>query len=232
MNTLGIFVKYPQAGQVKTRLGRTLGAKAAAEVYAAFVGDLLDRMRCVADHRILAYAPQSPEACAFFTDLAGGDFELWPQPDGGLGARMRAFFDASFAGGAEQVVLIGSDAPDVPVGYINQAFTELRRTDCVLGPAVDGGFYLIGQPAPGRAVFTGIDWSGVGVLDQTVQRIAALGASLELLPPWYDIDTADDLRMLRGHLAAGDVAGRPPELPRTREVLQRLQGALDRLDHV
>ncbi len=232
MNTLGIFVKNPQAGQVKTRLGRTLGGEAAAEVYAAFVDDLLDRMRSVADHRILAYAPQSPEAREFFLDLAGEDFELWSQPEGDLGVRMQAFFDASFVGGAERVVLIGSDAPDLPVRYIVQAFAELRRTDCVLGPAVDGGYYLIGQRAPGRAVFSGVDWSGAGVLDQTAQRIAVLGASLELLPPWYDIDTADDLRMLRGHLAAGDVAGRPPELPRTREVLQRLQGALDRLDHV
>ncbi len=71
-----------------------------------------------------------------------------------------------------------------------------------LGPATDGGYYLIGQQARFRPIFQQIDWSSSQVLEQTVRHIADIGASLALLPPWYDVDTVDDVHMLRGHLTA------------------------------
>ncbi|MFQ5733715.1 MAG: TIGR04282 family arsenosugar biosynthesis glycosyltransferase [Planctomycetaceae bacterium] len=215
MNTLGIFAKHPQPGRVKTRLAAGLGDQRAAELYAAFVGDLIDRFGAAADRRILAYAPHEPEAAAYFRGLCGGRFALWPQPSGDLGGRMRAFFADAFEGGAERVVLIGSDSPTLPVRYVQQAFDDLAVADCVLGPATDGGYYLIAMRRIIPAAFNDVEWSGPRVLEQTVQRLRETGDSLRMLPVWYDVDSPADLKFLRAHRKGLAAAGSPDAAPRT-----------------
>jgi glycosyltransferase A (GT-A) superfamily protein (DUF2064 family) len=111
------------------------------------------------------------------------------------------------------VVLLGTDSPTVPVAWVGQAFAELTTADVVLGPATDGGYYLIGCARRLPPVFAGVAWGGPTVLAETVARLADPSWRLALLPPWYDLDTLADWRMLRGHIAALRRAGLDPGVP-------------------
>ena len=205
MTTFGMFVKAPEPGRVKTRLAASIGDAPAAELYRAFLTDLIERFRKTGDRRVLAYAPADDTTCEFFRQLGGCNYELWQQPDADLGTRMKKFFEAF---GPEPVVLIGSDSPTLPSNFPDLAFGMLRHHDLVLGPATDGGVYLIGLNQQQRTwpIFDGIDWSTARVLDQVMRRLIELDARVEALPPWYDIDDPTDLAFLRGHLAASSVS--------------------------
>ena len=97
-------------------------------------------------------------------------------------------------------MLIGSDSPSLPPPYISNAFEALSDVDIVLGPSVDGGYYLVGMNRDVTEIFTGIDWSMPQVLRQTLDIMHRQNIRYHLLPPWYDVDTLDDLQMLVGHL--------------------------------
>lgn len=207
MTTFGLFVKHPMPGRVKTRLAAELGTVRAAEVYGAFIEELVERFRATAERRVLCYSPATEEAQAHFTRIGGGDYVLWPQPEADLGLRMASFFADHLRGEEDRVVLIGSDSPTLPREFVDRAFAMLEHTDCVIGPATDGGYYLIGQRETCWPIFDGVDWSTSRVLAQTVERVSKSGARLELLPPWYDVDTADDWQFLMKHLRAMRAAG-------------------------
>ena len=207
MNLLGIFAKQPVPGRVKTRLADAVGPERAARLYAAFITDIAARFRFLADRRFLCYAPDDPQAENYFSEISRSDYQLWLQPDLSLGERMAAFFEYAFSLKAKRVVVIGSDSPTLPEEMVNRAFSLLEETDCVLGPATDGGYYLVGQQSPGYPIFSSIEWSRAGVLRQTAERIAACHARLALLSPWYDVDTLNDLTVLQGHLLAMHQAG-------------------------
>src|SRR5205085_7646975 len=133
---------------------------------------------------------------------AGGRFELEPQTDGDLGKRLAHFFERQVAQGADAVLAIGSDSPTLPIAFIEQAFHLLQTHDVVLGPAQDGGYYLLGCGRRLPPVFDGISWGTADVLSGTVRRLTNPDWRLALLPPWYDVDTLDDWRMLCGHITA------------------------------
>lgn len=217
----GIFAKRPQAGQVKTRLATDLGDAVAVEFYAAFLEDLIERFRGVADRRCVGIAPDDEPTREYFRELCEGDYELWPQPETDLGGRMTAFFETACDAGASRIVLIGSDSPTLPAEYIEDAFALLETADCVLGPATDGGYYLIGFRRWPGSVLNGIQWSGPQVLSQTVRNLRAAGYHLRLLPMWYDVDTIDDLQTLHGHLAALALAGQPQIAPATARMTEK-----------
>lgn len=223
MTTLGMFVKNPEPGRVKTRLAAAIGDSAAAQLYRGFVTDLIQRFRSTGSRRVLAYSPAEAACREFFTQQSAGSYELWPQPITGLGTRMRQFFEAF---GPEPVVLIGSDSPTLPAGFPDVAFAMLKHADVVLGPATDGGLYLIGLNQQRRAwpIFDGIDWSTARVLDQVMRRLVELEARVEVLPPWYDIDEPNDLSFLRGHLSAIRVSKEASvyDAPATRAALELL----------
>lgn len=218
VTALVIFARFPVPGRVKTRLAAEVGTDHACRLYAAFLADLVSRFRETGDHRILAYTPDSPTAREFFQDLSSGDFTCWPQPDGPLGVRLSHCFETQLRN-AGRVIVIGSDAPNLPVELVSDAKLNLSDSDCVLGPATDGGYYLVGLRRPCPEIFTNIEWGGPRVLEQTVQRVQSAGISLHLLPPWYDVDTPGDLQMLSGHLAAQRAAGIDPQIPRTERLL-------------
>ena len=204
-STFGMFVKFPQPGRVKTRLAAAIGEAPAARLYEAFLRDLISRFRRSGDRRVLAFTPNSAEAQEFFRGLAREDYELWPQPDGPLGSRLQAFFESY---GTEPVVLIGSDSPTLSVSLVDLAAQMLTDTDAVLGPATDGGVWLIGLNQQRDAackpklwpIFEGIEWSTSRVLEQVSRRLAELGARFCLLPPWFDVDEPHGLQVLRGQL--------------------------------
>ena len=219
MNLLGIFVKQPVPGRVKTRLADDVGPDHAARLYAAFITDIAERFRTFADRRFLCYTPDDSQAADYFSEISQENYQLWLQPEISLGERLAAFFEYAFSLGAKRVVVIGSDSPTLPGEMVNEAFSLLEEHDCVLGPATDGGYYLVGQQAPGHPIFASIAWSRAGVLHQTAERIAACHARLALLSPWYDVDTLNDLTMLRGHLRAMRQAGVSAGLNATETIL-------------
>lgn len=198
MNCFGMFAKYWEPGQVKTRLAAALGGEPASQIYRHFVTTLVTRFRGCADTRVLCFTPQ--EQAPAFVALAGAEWTAKPQAQGDLGARMASFFEDCFRNGAEQVVLIGSDSPTLPAGYVASAFGLLHDADVVLGPTDDGGYYLVGAARGVAGIFEGIDWSTPRVWEQTVARLGALGLSHATLPSWYDVDELVDLKRLRDEL--------------------------------
>lgn len=212
-HVLGLFAKQPLPGQVKTRLAVASSAEWATRVATAFLLDMVDKLEVLPVRRMLAFAPE--DARPYFMNVVEDRFVLIPQVHGDLGERMTAFFTDRFEEGAERVVLLGTDSPTVPLSFIEQAFQELEQADVVLGPATDGGYYLIGCSRKLPPIFEGIVWSSPRVLADTVARLAAPDWRLALLPPWYDVDTLEDWRFLKGHLAALRKSGHVIDVPRT-----------------
>ncbi len=189
-----IFAKEPVPGEVKTRLCPPLSPQAAARLYAQFLSDVLEEMRGLSELKIaLAYTPDS--ARPFFENLAAPDIYLVPQTGEDLGERLRRAFDWGFAQGAETVLIRNSDSPDLPGWLVTEAqnLLEQDRDRVVVGPCPDGGYYLIGLKSPQPLLFFGITWSSPTVLADTLANAWALGLKVDILPPWLDIDTYDDL---------------------------------------
>jgi rSAM/selenodomain-associated transferase 1 len=209
---LVVLARHPEPGRVKTRLAARLGAEAAARLYRAF---LLDLERTIGrDPRwelLWAYEPRE----APFSASLGSAAPAVPQEEGSLGARMAGAMAAAFARDARRVVLIGSDVPHLDPEAVADAFARLRGgADLVLGPAEDGGYYLIGASGV-PPVFDGVRWGGSDVLRETLRRAAALGLRAELVAGTYDVDEEADVRRLLADPAL-------VRLPATRRALAPL----------
>lgn len=211
MRVLGLFAKHPTPGAVKTRLAHEIGELAAAEFAEACLRDVVDRFADAADARWLGYAPQTPAARQWFGELAGERYHLWPQPSGDLGQRIESFFAAvndAYGAVSPNIVLIGSDSPTLPRDYVEAAWTALDAADVVLGPAADGGYYLIGGRRFPAGWLDGVRWSTPWTLADTVAGAERQRLTLAVLPLWTDIDTPDDLPAAWGHVRALRIAGR------------------------
>ncbi len=209
MSLLGIFAKHWTPGAVKTRLAAAVGSQLAAAFHRACVESLLIRLADVADQRVLAVTP--PGSVPEFRRIAGPAWRVIAQADGDLGTRMADFFTAAFRDGSHQVVLIGSDSPSLPRAYLARAFELLPDYPVVLGPADDGGYYLVGAAGRVPPMFTGIAWSTAAVFSQTVDRLEQAGWPFAVLPGWYDVDEVPSLLRLRQELEqdpALDLPGR------------------------
>lgn len=217
MKILGVFAKQPILGQVKTRLAAATSPAWAQRVAQALLEDTLERVCQVQAWRTLVYAPSS--AAAFFEPLAQGRCDLMPQGDGDLGQRLQQFFTHARRQGFARIIAVGADSPTLPIAWIEQAFEQLEASDVVIGPALDGGYYLIGAGTKEFSVFDGIPWSTARVLETTIERVEQASARLALLPPWYDVDTADDWALLRGHVKAMRRAGVDPGVPRIERLI-------------
>lgn len=215
---LGIFAKYWQPGAAKTRLGQEIGVERASSLSRVFLLTLLQRFRWVEAEKELCFWP--PEREAEFTDLAGETWRTRPQIDGHLGQRMQHFFESARQRGARQIVLIGSDTPNLPVAFVEQAFASLDESPIVLGPSMDGGYYLIGLAEILPPIFDQLPWSTPHLWSQTVERLAHSRLPYVQLPAWYDVDVASDLRRLRGDLIDAD----QPELVALRTTLEEIVG--------
>lgn len=195
------YVKSPKEGYVKTRLARDIGNEHAVALYRCFIMDLTDTLKKLSQDVILCYSPKNAEA--IFRSWLGNDFDSWlghgfhyvPQSDGDLGMRMKKSFEQAFENGYERAVLIGSDSPDLPESILEQAFIELQSSDAVIGPATDGGYWLIGFSSKGfcLSVFEGISWSMETVFVETMEKLKQEERTVALLPEWTDIDTLASL---------------------------------------
>jgi rSAM/selenodomain-associated transferase 1 len=216
-NKLGVFVRVPVAGEVKTRLVPPLSPDAACELYRAFLADLFDRLQSAKAAISVFVAGDPVEAMA---PLLPRPWKVAPQPAGDLGARMTSAFTSLLGGPGGRAVLIGSDSPDLPLPFVKRAFQRLKHRDVVIGPAMDGGYYLIGLRAPAPELFQGIEWGSNRVLSQTMDIIQREKLTVSLLPLWYDVDDAQSLEVLRALCAARRLAG-GVRLPHTEKALAR-----------
>lgn len=192
-----LFTKRPEPGKTKTRLVPALGPHGAARVHGRLLAHATDVIRSVQRprlRRIACVAP--PEWLPDAHHVIGDGFEIWPQAGGDLGERMRAAFERAFDEGASHVVVVGSDCPDLDGGLLDDALTSLRTHDACFGPALDGGYYLLGLSRPLPAAFEGVPWSDAQTGRVTLERLAAARAWVRLLPTLRDVDLPDDLAAL------------------------------------
>ena len=174
------------------------------------------------DRRVIAFDP--PDAESRVRALFGRK-ALWkyvPQVQDDLGVRMREALVQELDAGASATVLIGTDIPSLPVHHITQAFDLLRTVDVVLGPSTDGGYYLVGVSKSTPEIFEDVEWSTPGVLAQTINRIQRAGNSLGLVPPWFDVDTPEELDLVLAHARAAKLATGIDPLPYTHACLSNL----------
>jgi rSAM/selenodomain-associated transferase 1 len=190
-DVLLVFLKAARPGVVKTRLVPVLGKASAAELYRVLAEAEVRRTapRRGEYERRLCYTP--PRARAAMEAWFPGEVFV-PQEGVDLGARMARAFDRAFVDGARRVAIIGGDVPAVSRATVRQAFRSLRGHDVVLGPARDGGYYLLALSHPRPALFRGIAWGSSSVLAATLKKAA--GLAVRLLEPLTDIDTLEDLR--------------------------------------
>ena len=205
--------KHPVPGRVKTRLAAALGADAACALYRAFVLDLAERLGALPYAVTWAYTPGDAPFAALLPRA-----RCRPQRGRDLGERLAAAIADELAAGPGPVLAIGADAPHLPETALAEAASALGRdADVVLGPAADGGYYLIGLRAPAPGLFAGIDWSTDGVLEATLARAQAAALAVHFLPPSFDVDRPADLVLLRTLVERGEV-----HLPRTSDLLAGL----------
>ncbi|MGH8895858.1 MAG: TIGR04282 family arsenosugar biosynthesis glycosyltransferase [Egibacteraceae bacterium] len=209
---VGLIAKVPEAGRVKTRLCPPLTPPEAAELAAAMLADTL----------AAAVSSGADPWCVYDGDerlLArhlGLPVPLLCQTGGGLEARLAAAQAELFACGYDRVLLLGADCPTVSGAYLREAIDALADADLVLGPAVDGGYTLIGTNAPSLALFDGVPMSTDRVLTDTVERAVRQRLRTRLLAWRHDLDTVADLAEAR---ASGQLA----HAPATLAALDRLQ---------
>lgn len=184
-----IFVKAPRAGMVKTRLASAIGAEAACAAYRKLAGELFQRLHALCSVE-LRFSPD--DAANEISQWRRQDWQLQPQGEGDLGMRMARAFDDAFANGARYVVVIGSDCPGIMPTDIESAWIGLRGKDVVIGPARDGGYWLIGLRLAQPALFQGIEWSSDKVLEQTLGRARERDLKVEMLRELSDVDTERD----------------------------------------
>lgn len=187
------FVKAPRPGEVKTRLAGELGPEAAAELY-----------RQLAEAALLHTAPQGGEyerVVCFAPREARDEVARWlpgealePQRGDDLGSRMTLAFLGAFERGARRVALMGTDVVGIDRALVLEAFAALEAHDLALGPARDGGYYLIALERLEPRLFEGITWSTPTVLAETMERAAACGLRVRLLRVLRDVDTIEDVR--------------------------------------
>jgi uncharacterized protein len=191
-----IFTKAPGAKDIKSRLAKTIGDGHARRLYHNFVLDLLKEMDQGSYSLKVFFDP--PDQRGSMTAWLGKDRSYEPQEGADLGEKMRHAFEKYFSEGYEALILIGSDLPDLPAAMIEKGFATLKNSDAVIGPALDGGYYLIGFTAAAFSpdVFTAIPWGRGDVCESTCRIIKKKGLRLSVLPPWRDMDTIEDLRAL------------------------------------
>lgn len=228
---LAVMAKAPRPGRVKTRLSPPLSPAQASDLSRCFLRDTAESLAAAASETgaalVVSYTPIGDEA--LFEGVLPAGFELLPQRGENFGERLLQTAGDLFACGFASVCLIDSDSPTVPGTAYEQAVRELTRPGdrVVLGPAADGGYYLIGLKAPHAQLFEGIRWSTSDVYGDTLDRARALHLEIAELPLWYDVDDPASLDLLRAELLAGIAPGYATMPGYRAEHTARLLGSLD-----
>lgn len=208
---LVIFIRNPEPGKVKTRLAASIGDELAYDIYRKLLRHTLDIVNN------LRGAPQV-SLHVFYSKFIPSD-DLFEesyiskhlQNGDDLGQRMHHAFEQMFAEGYERIVIIGSDCAELQSYTLEQAFDLLESHDAVVGPARDGGYYLIGLRKPNGALFSDIEWSTDTVFLRTIKKIVDSGHTISILPVLSDVDTIEDLMATRADWLPGGRSNQGPE---------------------
>lgn len=218
-----VFAKPPRAGEAKTRLAERVGRQAAARLARAFFQDMWAAVssRTWAEPVLATTDPDAPEWRGL------GVRRAWPQGGGDLGERLERTLGRAL-GSAPAALVVGTDSPGLPGERLDEARRALETADAVLGPADDGGFYLLGLRRTAPGLLEGLPWSSEETFERTRGRLVERGLSVHVLPPYLDVDRAEDLEPLRRRLLRGEVrapattralAALPSEPPRVSVVV-------------
>jgi rSAM/selenodomain-associated transferase 1 len=188
---LAVFLKAPRLGEVKTRLAAEIGDRHALRLYRVLAARTLTAVRAAGLEAIVWYSPPDARTEMEFW-LGAATWELRPQVAGDLGARLAAAASAVPRG--HPWMAIGADCPTLTAPVLREACTQLERAGLVIGPAHDGGYYLIGGRTPLPDIFTGMPWGTERVLAETRARLTRISAAWHELPTLRDVDTVDDAR--------------------------------------
>jgi rSAM/selenodomain-associated transferase 1 len=206
--TLIMVTRFPQSGLTKTRLIPVLGAAGAAQLQRCMTELLVERLQAICDRASLTFEVHFADGSfAQMRHWLGHDLRLKPQSAGNLGERLWGAFQQGFQESEQPILMVGSDCPGLDEGHITQAVTALHDHDLVLGPAEDGGYYLIGLQQPHPCLFENISWGHSCVLAETIAIASAQGLSVALLDPLGDIDRPEDLPLWQAY--SGDANNRP-----------------------
>jgi rSAM/selenodomain-associated transferase 1 len=218
--TIVVFCREPIPGETKTRLVPRVGVANAAAIAGAFTQDALAKAQATgARIAIAGSGPRGAGGSRYFRALARRfDASLVEQGEGTLGMRMERALVPFLPGAA---VLIGTDTPSIPARLLRRSLALLRRAPVVIGPSLDGGYYLVGVRGAMPDIFRGIRWGGPRVLEQTLIRLRRTGSRYALGPSWYDIDRWSDLMLLAAHLRQSATPTANP-CPATARALRRL----------
>ncbi len=188
-----VFAREPVPGRVKSRLVPALGEEAVAVLYRKMLEGVLETVAGLAGAQGELWCDAAEREAPVCMELAARfGLGLWRQSGADLGERM--FRALASGAGDGPAVLIGSDCPGYDAGYLSDAFDTLREVDVVLGPALDGGYVLIGLNHPAVRLFQGVSWGGPRVLEQTRERLRELGLCWHELPALRDLDRPEDLQ--------------------------------------
>ena len=194
-----VMTRYPEAGKVKTRLIETLGENGAADLHKRMAEHTMSTLQPLHDIEIAdLFVFFNGSSNEHMQQWLGPFFEYHPQQGSDLGEKMVNAFKYIFNSGYNRAVILGTDCPDIEGATVIQALKYLRSADLVLGPAEDGGYYLLGLNQTIPQLFEGIEWGSDRVLAQTTQRAKQQNLSIEYLHPLRDIDTPADLESIRG----------------------------------
>lgn len=219
-----IFAKYPQPGNVKTRLVPPFTFEEAAALYRAFLLDAVGILRAL-DPMIepVLYITDAEEIGSMrelISECGEDPVQIRVQQGAELGDRLLNAFSDAFEDGRTRVCAIGTDHPTLPTDYINEGFHALCQHDLTIGPADDGGYYLIGMRSMRPEIFQGMPYSQPGLYERTMRKGAELDLDVYTLPLWYDVDDLQSLRRLYAE------RGKLPEGSRTETLLRSMEGRI------
>src|SRR6266487_4917915 len=195
---LVVMARYPEVGATKTRLARVIGGGEAVLLYRAFLTDLAERFAGQGYDLHWTYTPNGVDYSAFMATLAPSPVQRmrsFPQQGAELGARLHHAFEWTYERGYRRTIVIGSDSPHISRDIVARAREALDEADVVLGPADDGGYYLIAMREP-HDVFSGIPMSTSAVMERTIELAQQQSLTVRLLEPLFDIDEIPDLLRL------------------------------------
>jgi uncharacterized protein len=197
--TIIVFTREPIPGSTKTRLAARIGANNAAALADAFTRDAAAKARDLGLPVVIAADYAGELSCNRYFQILARRFDaaLIGQGEGHLGLRMARALAPYLPGGA---LLIGTDTPSLPLSCLRRSVVLLRRSRVVLGPSLDGGYYLVGVRRAMPDIFAGIRWGGSDVLRDTLRRLRLAGVRPAMAPAWYDVDRWSDLMLLGEHL--------------------------------
>jgi uncharacterized protein len=199
MDAVVVMAKAPRPNKVKTRLTPPLDPETASRLYFSFLLDKLEQVKALEGIcPMIAYTPH--ESADFFNSIRPTGFTLVPQNGGNLGEILENISGHIIKQGYEKVVILDSDSPNLPSQYIYESLRCLDKSDAVIGPCLDGGYYLIGFNTHIPELFHNIPWSTSRVTELTMEKAANCVKTISLLNKWYDVDTWNDLLRLKRDL--------------------------------